>query len=296
MDPPQPEPCVVCGEPTSTRCSSCSRAGIDLFYCSVAHQQLVWKAHRAHCGPSAAHPFVASPIDRDELPFILSATRREIPVATFAQKGFVLPASLSSECARKGQVSLERAFSTRSGIPAKQFRKMAVDGLTTSQRGANFADDDVQAWLRELRHYAWTFFDLAPSPASSPSPTPPPAEPARVHALPLTTLAATLEMAIRPMLDPGQPLLPLVDSSFKHRALLVAAVLQADPPVPHLVPKALKTLLVFLTPYYTVSSLLDTTARLGELAVIVAPVQPVSLGVVSGLGGRVVGFFCRATS
>ncbi|GAA5894939.1 hypothetical protein JCM8208_000069 [Rhodotorula glutinis] len=288
----QPQPCIVCAEPTKTRCSSCARAGLDLFLCSSSHQQLVWKAHRSHCGPGRAHPFIASPIDDDELPFNLSASRREIPVATFAQKGFSLPASLSSECARKGQVSLARAFSTRSGIPVKHFRTSAIDGLTASQYGANFTDDDVQAWLLELRHYTWKFVELP----SSPSPLPPRAEPDRLRILPVTILAAALELAIRPMLDPNLPLPALVKSTFKHQALLVAALLQADPPVPHLVPKALKTLLVSLTPHYAISSLWDTTARLNELAVIVAPVQPVSLGVVSGLGGRVVGFFCTATT
>ncbi|GAA5853639.1 hypothetical protein JCM9279_005085 [Rhodotorula babjevae] len=296
MSAPQPEPCIVCGELTKTRCSSCARAGVDLFLCSSSHQQLVWKAHRSHCGPGRAHPFLASPIDDDELPLILSASRREVPVAEFARKGFALPASLSSECARKGRVSLARAFSTRSGLDVKQYRETAVDGLTTRQRSAAFDDADVQAWLLDLRHYTWTFYERTQPLSLSLAPSPATTEPDRVRALPLVVLAAALEKAIRPMLDPELPLPPHTNSIFKHQVLLFAAVLQADPPVPHLVPKALKTLLVSLTPHYAISPLWDTTARLNELAVIVAPVQPVSLGIVSGLGGRVVGFFCRATS
>lgn len=172
----------------------------------------------------------------------------------------------------------------------------AVDGLKTSHRGETFVDPDVQAWLTELRHYAWIFFESDPLPSPSPSPSSPCAERDRVRALPLAVLAAALEMTIRPMLDPDAPLPPLVGSIFKHQALVVAALLKADPPVPHLVPEALKTLLVSLTPHYAISSLWDTTARLGELGAIVAPVQPVSLGAMSGLGGRIVGFFCRAAS
>lgn len=144
MSSPPPEPCIVCGEPTKNRCSSCSRAGVSLFLCSPAHQQLVRPLSLPETNPGAdsrpsrrsgrrtartavrpsAHPFVASSIDDDELPFILSASRREVPIATFAQRGFVLPATLSSECARKGKVSLARVYSTRSGIAAKHFRKV----------------------------------------------------------------------------------------------------------------------------------------------------------------------------
>jgi len=36
-----PQPCEVCGEATKNRCSSCHKAGIDLFFCSPEHQKLV---------------------------------------------------------------------------------------------------------------------------------------------------------------------------------------------------------------------------------------------------------------
>ena len=33
--------CLVCGIKTENRCSSCAKAGIDLFFCSPDHQKLV---------------------------------------------------------------------------------------------------------------------------------------------------------------------------------------------------------------------------------------------------------------
>ena len=35
------EKCLVCGEKTKNRCSSCVKAGIDLYFCSTEHQKLV---------------------------------------------------------------------------------------------------------------------------------------------------------------------------------------------------------------------------------------------------------------
>ncbi|TNY20001.1 hypothetical protein DMC30DRAFT_352989 [Rhodotorula diobovata] len=35
------QPCEVCGVETTSRCLSCQLAGLDLFFCSRAHQKLV---------------------------------------------------------------------------------------------------------------------------------------------------------------------------------------------------------------------------------------------------------------
>ncbi|TNY22429.1 hypothetical protein DMC30DRAFT_415096 [Rhodotorula diobovata] len=49
--------CLVCGIKAGNRCSSCSKAGINLAFCSPEHQKLVWKVHRRVCGPGKANPF-----------------------------------------------------------------------------------------------------------------------------------------------------------------------------------------------------------------------------------------------
>jgi len=41
MSLPSPQPCVICGEETTKRCSACAKAGLDLCFCSPEHQKLV---------------------------------------------------------------------------------------------------------------------------------------------------------------------------------------------------------------------------------------------------------------
>ncbi|GAA5964382.1 hypothetical protein JCM8115_006291 [Rhodotorula mucilaginosa] len=50
----QEKKCCVCGAPSTMRCSACSQAGIDLYFCSTEHQKLVWFAHKPMCGPLKA--------------------------------------------------------------------------------------------------------------------------------------------------------------------------------------------------------------------------------------------------
>ncbi|GAA5938590.1 hypothetical protein JCM3775_002166 [Rhodotorula graminis] len=62
--------CLVCGIRTENRCSSCAKAGIDLFFCSPDHQKLMWKWHRRVCGPGKANPFIwplLSQLEADEI-------------------------------------------------------------------------------------------------------------------------------------------------------------------------------------------------------------------------------------
>ncbi|TNY21906.1 hypothetical protein DMC30DRAFT_176831 [Rhodotorula diobovata] len=40
MSLPSPQPCVICGEETTKRCSACAKAGLDLCFCSPEHQKL----------------------------------------------------------------------------------------------------------------------------------------------------------------------------------------------------------------------------------------------------------------
>ncbi|GAA6013426.1 hypothetical protein JCM11491_006073 [Sporobolomyces phaffii] len=51
------ERCCLCGAPSTTRCKPCSDQGkIDIFFCSTAHQKILWPVHRRVCGKNAA-PF-----------------------------------------------------------------------------------------------------------------------------------------------------------------------------------------------------------------------------------------------
>ena len=43
--------CMRCGSPAETKCSVCSKHGLNMYYCSEACQQSDWKAHKKICGP-----------------------------------------------------------------------------------------------------------------------------------------------------------------------------------------------------------------------------------------------------
>ncbi|KAK4334113.1 hypothetical protein RTBOTA2_002814 [Rhodotorula toruloides] len=42
--------CIVCDAEASKRCSSCAKAGVDLFFCSLEHFAKVWSGHKQSCG------------------------------------------------------------------------------------------------------------------------------------------------------------------------------------------------------------------------------------------------------
>ncbi|GAA5848841.1 hypothetical protein JCM5353_004058 [Sporobolomyces roseus] len=49
--------CVVCGQVTTTRCSSCASHGTRwMYFCSKDHQKLIWFAHKRICGVNS-NPF-----------------------------------------------------------------------------------------------------------------------------------------------------------------------------------------------------------------------------------------------
>ncbi|BGO91089.1 hypothetical protein NBRC10512_005819 [Rhodotorula toruloides] len=67
MTTPAVAECLVCGKETKNRCSSCAKAGIDLFFCSPEHQKLVWHVHRLFCGPGKANPWRWPLLSPDEV-------------------------------------------------------------------------------------------------------------------------------------------------------------------------------------------------------------------------------------
>ncbi|GAA5975799.1 hypothetical protein JCM5350_000734 [Sporobolomyces pararoseus] len=57
--------CVVCGTQTSKLCSSCSKAGSQMFFCSIEHQRLVFFAHKLVCG-NRSNPFLLPGFTQEE--------------------------------------------------------------------------------------------------------------------------------------------------------------------------------------------------------------------------------------
>ncbi|BGP15653.1 hypothetical protein JCM10213v2_003642 [Rhodosporidiobolus nylandii] len=58
--------CCVCGKETANRCGACAEADFGLFFCSRAHQKLIWPAHKRVCGPGRCNPFLWPDLTKDE--------------------------------------------------------------------------------------------------------------------------------------------------------------------------------------------------------------------------------------
>ncbi|GAA6055409.1 hypothetical protein NBRC10513_006335 [Rhodotorula toruloides] len=67
MSLPKTGMCLVCGTETRNRCSSCSKAGLDLFFCSPEHQKFVWPVHRYFCGPGKANSWIWPALSPNEV-------------------------------------------------------------------------------------------------------------------------------------------------------------------------------------------------------------------------------------
>ncbi|BGP46164.1 hypothetical protein JCM10450v2_002004 [Rhodotorula kratochvilovae] len=69
--PPAKLPCVVCGESTTQRCSSCAKAGTGwIAFCSADHQRLACPTHKRVCGAKGNPPYHPS-LTPDEIEFAL---------------------------------------------------------------------------------------------------------------------------------------------------------------------------------------------------------------------------------
>ncbi|GAA5894463.1 zinc finger MYND domain-containing protein [Sporobolomyces salmoneus] len=60
-------PCVVCGKSTYLRCGECAKHGTNwIYFCSVAHQGLIWVMHKNFCG-ARSNPFTWPTLTREEI-------------------------------------------------------------------------------------------------------------------------------------------------------------------------------------------------------------------------------------
>ncbi|GAA6007695.1 hypothetical protein JCM10207_004842 [Rhodosporidiobolus poonsookiae] len=80
MSTPTKGNCCVCGEETDKRCSACSFAGVDLFFCSREHQKLIWKTHGKVCGVNS-NPFRPPDFSSDEIELAKRTLHTSLEVA-----------------------------------------------------------------------------------------------------------------------------------------------------------------------------------------------------------------------
>ncbi|GAA5990819.1 hypothetical protein JCM10908_000032 [Rhodotorula pacifica] len=77
--------CIVCSKEAEMRCSACfSKSGIDVLFCSPAHQKLVWPYHRQVCGDKA-HPFKLPAFTKGEADLLFKSFTTPAPDAQVQQ-------------------------------------------------------------------------------------------------------------------------------------------------------------------------------------------------------------------
>ncbi|GAA5906877.1 hypothetical protein JCM6882_006854 [Rhodosporidiobolus microsporus] len=70
MSASKASPCMVCGKPSTQRCSGCGR----WWFCGREHQKLVWPAHRIQCDRSLDH-FRVPPLSEEEVSGLLKLAK-----------------------------------------------------------------------------------------------------------------------------------------------------------------------------------------------------------------------------
>ncbi|BGP39595.1 hypothetical protein JCM10449v2_003546 [Rhodotorula kratochvilovae] len=221
------QPCLVCGEETKNRCSSCAMAGIDLFFCSKEHQKLVWKTHR-QLEALADKPFV-------------------IPAAVLAR----LPASYKKQILTRGKASvrrmLENMFRDRPG--SSELEEIVANaqstdsGPYTRQRHDDLMTVRAGTWLA-LQEHGRAMAALCSSEFN---------------------YAAQLEFQLKAFTVNWLILPADVHTGFLHRALVVSTLLKLEAMAPPaqplfsraLVPSAFQQLIAHLQPHIRFGSQID---------------------------------------
>ncbi|BGP39639.1 hypothetical protein JCM10449v2_003590 [Rhodotorula kratochvilovae] len=280
------QPYLVCGEKTATRCSSCTKAGIDLFFCSEEHQKLVWKMHCEVCGPGKARPFVPPDLSAAELSLVRAASYREVSVDDFRRGPLQLSATIASKAARKGQVTLARVFCAMGNIPECEYVKRAIQTCLIASKVPPDAQAPVHVWLTGLRVY--TIFFLSPMPT--------------VRDFEISTpamVAAHLEWLIKGFL--ANPLPLVIASGLRHRLASLAMLLKlklAAPSPPgfdaKFITSCMHNLLDYLKPHFIFSATMPVTQLMSVLTQALAPVHRLVLAAVFGLNGQLAGFLCKS--
>ncbi|GAA5853642.1 hypothetical protein JCM9279_005086 [Rhodotorula babjevae] len=286
MTSPTAQPCLICGTPTKNRCSSCAKAGIDLFFCSRDHQKLVWKVHRIDCGPGKAHPVVVPPLEEAEVPKVMAACTRRLPVKEISISALHIPGSVGVKSGPDGMASVISSLyeydnpSTRRKFEAAKIAPFVgpLGALAISR-----AWPDASDWIVFLRRLVCQLFDGRPG--------------AQAHqCLPVSYIANYFENSLSGgYSSPVDRRLPdLVKSEFRHRTLILAALLTNESSPPELWPAAVQTLVDFAWRTFAKPSLEETVARFSTLILVMAPIASLfELVILQDPAGGIHGFQCR---
>ncbi|GAA6041417.1 hypothetical protein JCM8097_005240 [Rhodosporidiobolus ruineniae] len=125
--------CCVCCAATTMRCGPCAKAGFDLFFCSQAHQKLIWTAHKLMCGMgSEEKPFRLSPLTKDELRLLKDEMEKPM-----------------------GWTRIEEAFAQSFPAEEKARARVIFEALTQPDSSHNLFIHSFTAGLCFFRQYAF---------------------------------------------------------------------------------------------------------------------------------------------
>jgi len=131
------------------------------------------------------------------------------------------------------------------------------------------------AWIAMLRRHAFLY-------------TPVPDGTKAARHFPIPIVAATIELALRPLPGAGFPALPpSLNSIFKHRILVVSALLQLESARPDLLVSGVQQVLDlwFGHPLLRGATVLDMANCLGSLGKVINPVVNIEFELEPGPGG-----------
>ncbi|BGP47732.1 hypothetical protein JCM10450v2_003597 [Rhodotorula kratochvilovae] len=138
------EKCLVCGEKTKNRCSSCVKAGIDLYFCSPEHQKLapddaIKELHTTATGP-----------EKDTLP-----KRRRSLAGALQHYCKVSHAEAPHVLALVRAMSMMRRNPLQSAIarsPPDPFESTAGMDFWAATTGENSIEYGTEPWRTRYRH------------------------------------------------------------------------------------------------------------------------------------------------
>ncbi|GAA5889035.1 hypothetical protein JCM6882_009723 [Rhodosporidiobolus microsporus] len=182
--------CCVCGTSTAQRCSACSTAGLDLFFCSREHQKLVYFAHKQFCGDKAK-PFRFPPLSpaeategaavwssssaldelgedsQKDLPAVMAVLQQPNPTAGPKAASVLCwlrrQISISQQCrlARTDPDNVHARFTAVDALPTlSSFASRLAERLNELGRAENEGFPLDEGWYIALMHQALVFAAL----------------------------------------------------------------------------------------------------------------------------------------
>ncbi|KAG0658231.1 hypothetical protein C6P46_005890 [Rhodotorula mucilaginosa] len=134
--------CCVCGTPSTMRCGACAKVGVELPFCSIEHQKLVWSAHKHVCGPDRAKPFNPPDLSLEEANILRLVGHDLAPYAEVLRDPQDMGGMRMLPGGRSAAQEIERAFKLKPG----DFDRITMEKLTSLSSSIH-PDDKSRAMI-----------------------------------------------------------------------------------------------------------------------------------------------------